>query len=43
MRNVSDKTCRENQKFILCSLIVFPENHAVYEVVWESMVEPDIP
>jgi adenylate kinase family enzyme len=39
MRNVSDKICRESQNthFIL---IDFPENLAVYEIMWESIIEP---
>jgi hypothetical protein len=27
---------------ILCSM-TFPENHAVYEIMWHNMVEPDRP
>jgi hypothetical protein len=39
MRNVSDKSCRENQKthFVLSKL--FFENRAVYEIVWKNVVE----
>jgi len=48
IRNVSDKSCRENQythvifnNFIIPS---FPsENCAVYEIMWENIVEPDKP
>jgi hypothetical protein len=42
MRNVSDKSCRENQNtyFIFNK---FSENHAVYEIMWKNMVEPDRP
>ena len=29
--------------FFLCSVTFFFENHAVYEVMWESIVEPDGP
>ena len=41
MRNVSDKSHRENQD-ILFSVIFF-ENHAVYEITCTSIVEPDRP
>jgi hypothetical protein len=36
------KSCRENQNTCLC-LIIFSKNHAVYEIMWENMVEPDRP
>ena len=36
-RNVSDKTCTENKKKILCSTIFSPENRAVYEIIWGEM------
>ena len=42
MRNVWDKSCRENQH-ILCSVIFLLENLAVYEVMRKYMVEPDRP
>jgi len=32
MRNVSDKSCRENQDTF--------ENRAVYNILWRSIVEP---
>jgi hypothetical protein len=28
---------------ILCSITLFPENDAVYEITWKNMVEPDRP
>jgi len=40
MRNVSDKSCRENQTHILSSITFF-ENHAIYEVMWKNLVEPE--
>ena len=44
MRNTSDKSCRENQKLILHSMVYFsPENCAVYEKMWNVMVEPGRP
>ena len=43
MRNVSDKSCRENKKeHVLCSIACF-EMHAVSEVKWENIVEPGGP
>ena len=44
MRNVSDKSCRENQNtlFVLNNFPP-PENRAVYEIMWENIVEPDGP
>jgi len=29
--------------FIFCSVTFSPENHAVYEIVWKNMQEPDRP
>ena len=38
MRNVSDKSCRENRfRFS----IFFFENRAVYEILWKYIVQPD--
>jgi len=37
MRNISDKSCREKQKFIFNN--IFSENHAVYEIMWKNDVE----
>jgi hypothetical protein len=42
MRNVSAKSCRENQH-ILCSVIFLLENLAVYERMRKYMVVPDRP
>jgi len=42
MGNVSDKSCKEDQTHILCSITVF-ENIAMYEIMWENIVEPDMP
>ena len=42
MRNVSDGSCRENPKHILCSITVF-ENLAFYEMMWKNTVQPDRP
>jgi hypothetical protein len=45
MRNVSDKSCRENQNthFMFSNLLFFSENHVIYEIMWENVVEPDRP
>jgi len=44
MKNVSDKSCRENQKtHVMFSKFFFYENRAVYEIMWENMVESDRP
>jgi hypothetical protein len=42
MRNVSEKSFRENQNTLLCSR-TFSENRAVYEIMWKNMVQPDRP
>ena len=38
-RNVSDKSCKENQKKCFMISNVFPKNLAVYEIIWKYMVE----
>jgi hypothetical protein len=45
MRNISDKSCRENQntRFMYSISPPPPENHAVYEIMWENMAGPDEP
>jgi len=42
MRNVSDKSCRENQNtpFVLHNFFLPLENR---EIMWKNMVEPDRP
>jgi hypothetical protein len=42
MRNVSDKSCRENQNTHLRSITFF-ENRAIYEIMWKNIAEPDRP
>jgi hypothetical protein len=42
MRNVSDKICRENQNMFYVQEL-FPDNRAVYEIMWKNMVELDWP
>jgi hypothetical protein len=44
MRNVSDKSCRENQNthFVFRNFFFF-ENRAVYEIMWKNISEPDGP
>jgi hypothetical protein len=43
MRNVSDERYKEIKTRILCSIILFVENHAACEIIWKNMVEPDSP
>ena len=43
MINVPDKRCRENQNTHFVFSNFFFENRAVYEIMWESTVEPDRP
>jgi hypothetical protein len=43
MRNVSDKSCRENQNTHFMFRIIFVENRAAYEIMWKNIVEPDRP
>jgi len=42
MRNFSEKVVQKIKTHILFS-ILFPENHSVYEIMWENMVEPGRP
>ena len=39
MRNVSDKSCTENQNTHFVFSNFFVENRAVYEIVWKNVVE----
>ena len=36
MRNISDKSVKKIKTHILCSVIFFFENRAVYEIMWEK-------
>ena len=38
MRNVSDKSCRENQNIFCIPELVF-ENSAVFEITWKNIAE----
>jgi hypothetical protein len=40
MRNVSDKSCRENENTFYVQKL-FSENRAVYTIMRKNMVEPD--
>ena len=42
MRNVSDKSCRENQNTIYVQWLL-SEYSAVYEIMWKNMIQPDTP
>jgi len=39
MKNGSDKNCRETQNTHFAFYNFFFENHAVYEIMWENVVE----
>jgi hypothetical protein len=43
MRNVSDKSCREDQNTHVVFRILFIEIHAVYAIMWKNIVEPERP
>jgi len=43
MRNVSHKSCRENQNTHFVFIALFFENLAVYEIMYKSIVEPGRP
>ena len=38
MRNVLDKSCRENQNTHSCS-VTFSENCVIHEIMWKNIVE----
>ena len=41
MRNVLEKCCRETQNTYFMLNNFFPENRAVYDIMWKNVVEPD--
>jgi hypothetical protein len=41
MRNVSNKSCRENQNTHFMINNFFFENRAVYEIMWKNVVQPN--
>ena len=43
MRNISNKSCRENQNTHFMTSNIFSENRAVYEIMSKNMVELDRP
>ena len=43
MKNISDKFVEKIKTQVLCSLTLFFENRAVYEIVWKNIVEPQRP
>jgi hypothetical protein len=43
MRNISDKSCRENQNTHFVFSNFFPKNRAIYEIVSKNMMEPERP
>ena len=42
MRNVSDKSCTENQITHFMFNNFFPENRVVYEIMWKNIVQADM-
>ena len=42
MRNISDKSCRENENTLLYS-IIFLKNHAIYGIMWKTSLETSKP
>jgi len=44
MWNVSDKICIKNQNtHFVCNNLFPPEGHAVCEIMWKNMLQPDRP
>ena len=43
MRNILDKSCRENQNTHFMFSNFFPENRTVYEIMSKNVVEPEGP
>jgi hypothetical protein len=43
MRNVSDKSCKENQHTHFLFSNHFKVNRAVYEIMWKNIIESDRP
>jgi len=43
MRNVSDRSCRGIQNTFYIQKHFFPENRAVYEIMWKNIIDPDRP
>jgi len=39
MRNVSDKSCKENQNILSSVTFFFSKTRAVYEIMWKNIVE----
>jgi hypothetical protein len=43
MRNISNKSCRENQNTHFMFSNLFSENRATYEITLKNIVEPEMP
>jgi hypothetical protein len=44
MRNVSEKSCKENHNtYFLFNVFFFFENHVVNGIKWKNIVDPDRP
>ena len=43
MRNISDRICKANQNTHFVVQERLSENRAIYDIVWQNMVQPDKP
>jgi len=43
LRNVSDKSCTKHKNTHFIFINFFPQNRAVYEIMWKNVVEPNTP
>jgi hypothetical protein len=43
MRIVADKIVEKIKTHVSCSIILFSENQAVYEIIWKNTVQSDRP
>ena len=43
MRNVSDKSCRENQNTHFTFNNFFSDNRNIYDIMWKNKVQPGRP
>jgi hypothetical protein len=43
MKNISDKSCRENKNTLFMLSVFFPlsENRTLREIMWKNIVQPD--
>jgi len=43
MRNFSEKSVGKIKTHVLCSISIFPENRAFYEIMLKNAVQPERP